>query len=127
MIGTTPVAYSQRYYEKALINANRFLGLPNPVCSLIVTLVVGMTGWFSSGLALGRFLEEYGGWLVALALLVWLVMKCLTPSRAHLKRLAREEHKAEVLRVARMYGVDPTSVRSADSDEEREAMENGQL
>lgn len=124
MIGKSPVAFSQRYYEKALLSANRFLGLPNPVWSSTVTLMVGLTGWFASGLALGRYVTQYGGWLVGLAVLSWLVLKCLTPRRAYLKRLAREAHQAEVLRVARLYGVDPSSVRSADSEEERQEMEN---
>lgn len=126
MIAKHPVAYSQRYYEKALLSANRFLGLPNPVWSSVVTVSVGLTGWFASGLELGRFVSGYGGWLLGLAVMLWLVLKCLTPSRSQLKHIAREEHQAEVLHVAGLYGVDPTSVRSADTEEERQEMEQGE-
>ncbi|MGC3874318.1 hypothetical protein ACPF7Z_13735 [Halomonas sp. GXIMD04776] len=125
MIAKTPVAYSQRYYEKTLLDANRFLGLPNPIWSSIVTMMIGLTGWFASGLELARFVIEYWGWLLGVGIVIWGVLKCITPSRRHLKRLALEEHRAEVLRVAKLYGIDPTSVRFVDSEEERRRIEGG--
>lgn len=125
MIAKTPAAYSRRYYEKTLLGANRFLGLPNPVWSSIITMMVGLTGWFASGLELSRFIVEYMGWLLGVMFVIWGLLKCITPSRRHLRRVALEAHRAEVLRVAEQYGIDPTSVRFADSEEERRSIENG--
>ncbi|MCG7598318.1 hypothetical protein MHM84_00795 [Halomonas sp. McH1-25] len=123
MLGKTPVAYSQRYYEKTLISANRLLGLPNPVWSGVATAMLGMTCWFASGLTLWGFLGRYGLWLVGVACLLWLLLKCITPSRSRLRRVALQEHQAEVLRVAKAYAVDPTSIRVVDSEEERRECE----
>ena len=123
MLAKPPVAYSPRYYERTLISANRFLGLPNPVWSGVTTMMLGMTSWVASGLMLEDFIGRYGLWLAGLACLVWLLLKCVTPSRTNLRRLALQEHQAEVLRVAQAYGVDPTSVRFVDSEEERHALE----
>ncbi|TDX32071.1 hypothetical protein DFO67_10219 [Modicisalibacter xianhensis] len=123
MLAKPPVVYSQRYYERTLISANRFLGMPNPVWSGIVTLVLGMTGWVASSLTLATFLACYGLWLAGLACLLWLLLKCLTPSRARLRRIAVQQHRAEVLRVAKAYGIDPTSVRFVDSEEECRELE----
>ncbi|SHF74127.1 hypothetical protein SAMN02745148_03427 [Modicisalibacter ilicicola DSM 19980] len=127
MIAKPPVAYSQRYYEKTLLSANRFLGLPNPVWSSIITLMLGLTGWFASGLELSKYISEYTVWLVGVAILIWVLLKCITPSRRRLKQAALEEHQAEVLQVARQYGIDPTSVRFVDSEEERQEVECGPL
>ena len=125
MIAKTPVAYSQRYYEKTLFSANRFLGLPNPVWSAIITLMLGLTGWFASGLELAPFISRYLGWLLGASIVIWIMLKCSTPSRRRLKQAALEEHQAEVLRVATQYGIDPTSVRFVDSEEERHEIECG--
>lgn len=124
MIAKIPVAYSLRYYEKTLLSANRFLGLPNPVWSSIITLMIALTGWFASGVELSRFISEYAGYLIGLALVIWGVLKCITPSRRHLRRVARAEHQAEVLQIAKLYGIDPTSVRFVDSEEERRNIES---
>lgn len=126
MIDNAPVAYSQRYYEKMLISANRFLGLPNSLWSLIATVMLGLTGWFASGLALSQYLGDYAVWLAGLALSLWLLLKCLTPRRRRLKRLALQAHRDEVLRIAAMHAIDPTSIRVVDSEEERRALESGE-
>ncbi|WP_227370587.1 hypothetical protein [Halomonas sp. M20] len=127
MFAKTPVAYSLRYYEKTLLSANRFLGLPNPVWGAIITFMITLTGWFASGVELSRFISEYAGHLAVLALVIWGVLKCITPSRRQLKLAARSEHQAEVLRVAELYGIDPTSVRFVDSEEERRMIESGAM
>nr|WP_299379406.1 hypothetical protein [uncultured Halomonas sp.] len=125
MNAKTPVAYSLRYYEKTLLSANRFLGLPNPVWGAIITFMIALTGWFASGVELSRFISGYAGHLVGLALVIWGLLRCITPSRRQLKRLAQSEHQAEVLQIAKLYGIDPTSVRFVDSEEERRMIESG--
>jgi hypothetical protein len=123
MLTKSPVAYSQRYYERTLISANRFLGLPNPFWSGVVTSMLGMTCWVASGLELWEFFGRYGLWLTGTACMLWLLLKCMTPSRRQLRRIARQEHQAEVLRVAKACGIDPTAVRFVDSEEERHESE----
>nr|WP_298415606.1 hypothetical protein [uncultured Halomonas sp.] len=127
MIAKTPVAYSLRYYEKTLLSANRFLGLPNPFWSAIFTLMIALTAWFASGVELSRFISEYVWHLVGLAFVIWVILKCITPSRRQLRRAALTEHQTEVLQVAKLYGIDPTSVRFVDSEEERRRIESGAL
>jgi hypothetical protein len=123
MLSKSPVVYSQRYYERTLISANRFLGLANPVWSGVATAMLGMTCWVASGLTLWGFLARYGLWLTGVACLLWLLLKCMTPSRRYLRKIALQEHQAEVLRVAKACGIDPTTVRVVDSEEERHELE----
>ncbi|SDL03675.1 hypothetical protein SAMN05661010_00818 [Modicisalibacter muralis] len=127
MLARQPVAYTPKYHEKALVTANRFLGLPNELWSVWAALMIGMTGWFASGVALIVFIVDYGLWLLLAALSIWLVLRCLTPSRSLLKRVALEEHRIEVEHVATLHGVSTHDVLLVDSEAERQLLELGQV
>ena len=122
-----PVAYTPKYHEKALLTANRFLGLPNGLWSAWATLMIAMTGWFASGEALSVFVVHYGLWLLVIALAIWLILSWLTPSRRLLKRAALEQHRIEVERVAALHGIGIDDVLLANSDAERQLLEEGRV
>ncbi|HET8790229.1 MAG TPA: hypothetical protein VFM75_03395 [Modicisalibacter sp.] len=127
MFARQPVAYTPKYHEKALLTANRFLGLPNALWSVWATLMIGMTGWFASGETLFVFIVNYGLWLVVAGLAIWLIFRRLTPSRSLLQRVALEEHRLEVERVATLYGIGVDEVLLVDSELERQLLELGRV
>lgn len=125
MFAKHPVAYSPQYYEKALLSANRFLGVPNAIWGGWATTMVGLTGWFASGETLGTFIGHHGIWLLVIAAVIWLVLRWLAPRHDDLKRAALEEHRSEVQRIAMLHGVDADEVLLAHSEAERQQLELG--
>lgn len=127
MFARQPVAYTPKYHEKALLSANRFLGLPNVLWSVWATLMIGMTAWFATGVDLHVFIVGYGLWLPVIALAIWLVLRRLTPSRRLLRQAGLEEHRLEVERVATLYGISIDEVLLVDSEAERQLLELGRV
>ncbi|APX93247.1 hypothetical protein BWR19_10060 [Halomonas sp. 1513] len=105
-------ARSPRYYRRELLRQNRFLGLPNLAWALSITAAVGLALFLSGG---GSLDPDAWRWLVAALPLSWALVELLfLPRRLLIHRLARQESRDEVVRVALRHGLNLEQVEVRD-------------
>ncbi|ANF58397.1 hypothetical protein A5892_13720 [Halotalea alkalilenta] len=126
-----PIAFSLRYYRRALVRANRWLGIPNWTWCLLASgsgLVATLI--FSGGDYLSRLPFDLLYWLLG-AVVLWVVLSLFSPSRKRLQAVAVEEHRADVARTALACRVPLSGVKLVDNDAEYDLLaaqlaENGE-
>ncbi|WP_155834339.1 hypothetical protein [Halotalea alkalilenta] len=127
-----PIAFSLRYYRRALVRANRWLGIPNWTWCLLASgsgLVATLIA--SGGDYASRLPFDLLYWLLG-AVVLWAVLSLFSPSRKRLLAVAAEEHRADVARTALACRLPLSGVKLVDSDAEYDLLaaqlaENGEV
>ena len=105
-----PAARSPRLFKLQMLNANRFLGLHQAWLGLLLTPGLFMLS--------NNFSETWHWWGVFPAfLLSWGIIEILfLPRRLVIRRLAEEESRAEVIRLAWQHGVSLRDIKLVDHE-----------